>query len=790
MIGAYASAAVILAASVAIGQAIFVLAGRRDFTWLSAPVGLAALLTVSGLAIKLPGHSTAASIALVALFLASVVVLVAAKKRGEDGFGEHSEQDSEDPASHGWRALSKPVTAPLLAGALALLLASLPFIAAGRVGILGVGLVNDDMSYHLLMADWIGSHAGHMPTLIRQGYPVGPHALVDGVTGVLGTSLVNGFAGLTVALPPLIAVVAAGALTRARTGWRVAVGALAGVAYLAAAYVAQEAFKEPIEALLLLGFALYLPWIRTVRDTIPSVVICAGVVYAYSFPGLFWLAGTVGVYWAIARPWATVKPFLVGHAFALVLIAPEIGRLIDFSHFKAFSPSTANSGGLGNLRHQLSPAEAFGIWPTSEFRLAAADAGHPIAFYAGALLAVGAFVAGVPRWVRRYGWSLPAALASAALIYVVARISGTVYTSAKALAIASPLIVLGGLGGLVTPGIDPASVPGAGPRDRWRAPTTGALATVVCLAALASSFLILRQAPIGPTTHADELATFKPVIGSRKVLFLGRDDFIQYELSPAKPYVAVRNYYDNYYAKPNLELKDVFQKFDFDSVTVGTLARFPYVITTRGAFASGPPPWLQPVRVTPSFVLWKRGPGVSLDRQVLAEGDQPGRTLRYVFDRGSPGGAATIFPRKPITGSDWSPGPTVESGSTTSQTLRVPAGIWNVSVQYDSSRPLEISAPGFSTPGIPANLDYRGTTPYYAAGTLRVDRGGPVTFTVSVEDPPAAGRLLGANSVAHLGALALTPAGSPELTVMPGVGERLIPVKAAVGRYVDWFGSD
>ena len=87
--------------------------------------------------------------------------------------------------------------APLGRGGIALLLASLPFIASGRVGILGVGLVNDDMAYHLLMADWIGSHSGFMPALIHQGYPVGPHALVDGVSGLLGTSLVNGFAGLT-----------------------------------------------------------------------------------------------------------------------------------------------------------------------------------------------------------------------------------------------------------------------------------------------------------------------------------------------------------------------------------------------------------------------------------------------------------------------------------------------------------------------------------------------------------------------------------------------------------------
>jgi hypothetical protein len=750
LVGAYAAAAVILAASVAIGQAIFVLAGRREFTWLSAPVGLAALLTTSGIAIKLPGHSTAVAITLAVLVVASVAVLATGGVRSGGGL---------------W---------PLGAGALALLLASLPFIAAGRVGILGVGLVNDDMSYHLLMADWIGSHAGHMPTLIRQGYPVGPHALVDGVTSILGTSLVNGFAGLTVSLPALIALVAAGALSAARAGWRVVVGTLAAVAYLAAAYVAQEAFKEPIEALMLLGFALYLPSIRTVRDTLPSVVICAGVVYAYSFPGLFWLAGTVGVYWAIARPWQTVKPFLLGHAFVLVLIAPEIGRLIDFSHFKAFSPSTANSGGLGNLRHQLSPAEAFGVWPTSEFRLAAGDAGHPIAFYAGSLLAVGAFVAGAPRWVRRYGWSLPAAIASAALIYLVARISGTVYTSAKALAIASPLVVLTALGGLVS------REEGERSSVLWPA-----LAGLTAIVALASSFLVLRQAPIGPTTHAGGVAAFKPVIGDRKVLFLGRDDFIQYELSPAKPYVAVRNYYDNYYVKPNLALKDVFDKFDFDSVKVQDLARFPYVITTRGAYASGPPPWLRPVKETPSFILWKRTePRPPIDRQILAEGDRPGARLQSSFGRGR--GPATIFPRSPITGSDWSAGPTVDSGSSTSQTLQVPAGRWNVSIQYDASAPLEISAPGFTSPGVPANLDYRGTTPYYAAGTLQASKSGPVTFTVGVERPPLLGRLLGAKSVAHLGSLALTPAGAE---VRPGAGERVIPLRSAVGRYVDWFRS-
>ena len=61
--------------------------------------------------------------------------------------------------------------------------------------------------------------------------------------------------------------------------------------YLAAAYLAQEAFKEPIEALFLLSFALLLPRATTVRGAMPLGVIAAGAVYTYSFPGLFWLAG-------------------------------------------------------------------------------------------------------------------------------------------------------------------------------------------------------------------------------------------------------------------------------------------------------------------------------------------------------------------------------------------------------------------------------------------------------------------------------------------------------------------
>ncbi len=57
-LAAYASLAVICAASLVVGQAILALCGEpRARAWLAGPVGLAAILVVSGIAIKLPGHA-------------------------------------------------------------------------------------------------------------------------------------------------------------------------------------------------------------------------------------------------------------------------------------------------------------------------------------------------------------------------------------------------------------------------------------------------------------------------------------------------------------------------------------------------------------------------------------------------------------------------------------------------------------------------------------------------------------------------------------------------------------
>jgi hypothetical protein len=771
---------VLIAASVAAGQAILSLCGRREFSWLAGPVGLAAILVVGGIAIKLPGHGTAVAIALAALLLGSVIVL--ALLGGAPGFG---------------RALPMGLGAGLIAVAVA----SIPFIVNGRVGILGVGLVNDDMASHLLIADWLNTRVGQMPGLIHGGYPVGPHSLAAGLSEGLGTGLIEAFAGITLAIPALTALLAVEALRNLRAFPRILAAALVALPYLAAAYLAQGAFKEPIEALFLLAFALLLPGATSVRRSLPLAVIAAGAAYAYSFPGLFWLLGAAAIYVLVAliggtrpavpirgrrpaTPWAGAV--VVG--VLVLLIAPELGRIVDFTGFRAFGNATISSG-LGNLRHQLSPLEALGIWPASDFRLSASAASAPApAFYLGALVAAAALAAGLPRWIRRHGEALPAALAAAIVIYLGALVFGTVYTSAKALAIAAPLISLISLGGLLG---RERSQHDSQPGDEtplWRPGLALALAAGIAL----SSFLVLRQAPVAPQDHANQLAELRPLVQGRKVLFLGRDNFIVYELRGSRPFTAVRNYYDPNYVRPNLRLKDVFQKFDFDSVTPATLGRFPFVITTRAAYASGPPPAFEPLRETSDFVLWKRAGPVG-ERRTLGEGDRPGEPLDCSSSHGRRlsrgGGTATVFEASPVIGGTWSPSPTVESGSVTSQVLTLPRGRWLISIQYDSTRALRIRAPGMNAT-LPGNLDYRGSVPFHAAGELSVRRGGPVRFTVSVERPPLAGRLLGAYAVAHVGTIAASPAaGDHPNGPIPGAGERRIPLRRACDRYLDWFRS-
>jgi hypothetical protein len=534
MLGTYGSLAAILLTSGVIGQAILRLCGRRRWSWLATAVGLAAITAVAWATVRLPGEGTAAAIAVGALALIAVALI--------------------------WRRV--PGAGPALAAGVpaviaAVVSASLPFIVERRFGILGTGL-NPDMSQHLFAAGRLAHGEGSR--LEAQGYPLGPHALVVAASAATGASLVHSFDGLTLAIA--VSAVAAGLELFGRTpAWRATVGALlVGLAYLVASYLIQGAFKETMQALLVLAFAIGLHRLadgsllgrkgRRWLTAVPLAVLAIGSVYAYSFPGLLWLAGAAGI-WAILELWAlrrrsggTAVADAVGRAalpaaVAVGLVAaaavPEVGRMAEFASFETFNPS---GPGLGNLFNPISPLEALGIWPSGDFRLDPGDGVVPAAgFYLGELLGLAALAYGLAWFLRRREWAVPSALAAAVAIYAYAHFDGTPYQAAKATVIASPLAMLIAVRALLSPEQIVELGPVRGAVARTRADSSGVflrrqaavgalLAVAFCAAAAACAVLALVNGPVGPATYSPALTELRPDLREGSTLVLASESLL------------------------------------------------------------------------------------------------------------------------------------------------------------------------------------------------------------------------------------------------------------------------
>ena len=452
MIATYAAVLAVCGASLAIGQAAIALCGARQWSWLSPAVGLALLCAICWGTVRLGGDGVVSAVVVLVLVVASVAYLRGQLEGGMEALRA------------GW-----PVAL------IALLAASLPFAVEGHFGILGTSF-NPDMSQHLLAADRLAHGQGGQ--LLHQGYPLGPHAIVVALSKSLGIGLVQGFSGLTMAVAILAPLTALSAFSNLKPIPRTAGALVVGLAYVVASYFAQGTFKETIQALLVLAFVLALrESTRTWRDLplrfVPAALLAAGSVYVYSFPGLIWLIGTA-VIWALLelavsrtgpsdradvgrgsengaslprpqdpRPAAALsaaRSVLLAFLTFAVLVAPEIGRMLDFHSFETFDP---NGPGLGNLFGQVSPFEALGIWPSGDFRLAPGDGAVPaIGYYLGAAFGLVLLLHGIARCWRRRESAVLAGLGAVALAYAAARVAGTPYTAAKAIEIASPIVAL------------------------------------------------------------------------------------------------------------------------------------------------------------------------------------------------------------------------------------------------------------------------------------------------------------------------------------------------------------
>jgi hypothetical protein len=515
VIGTYAAVAAVCVSASALGQAAICLCGRQRWSWLAPAVGLALLCAICWGTVRLPGDGATSAIVVLVLTIAAVAYLW----RRVEGAG--------GALAAGW-----PVAV------VALLAASLPFAVEGHFGILGTSF-NPDMSQHLLTAARLAE--GHSSQLLNQGYPLGPHSIVVALNKGLGIGLVQGFSGLTLAVAVLACLTALAAFGDLPLLPRITGALLVGLAYVVASYFAQGAFKETMQALFLLAFVLALrestrTWADLPLRFVPAALIAVGSVYTYSFPGLIWL-GSALVLFLIATaaggadlgdrhsPNASgggTKSATGPAARALglaalaffVLIAPEIGRMIDFHSFETFDP---NGPGLGNLFGQISPFEALGIWPSGDFRLAPGDGAVPApAYYLGVAFALVLLIYGVVHLWRRREVSILSGLAATALAYAAARFGGTPYTAAKAIEIGAPLVALA----ILLPLFGEAcrvSYLGGNKVDMQRPVLPAAVALFVAAAGVCA-LLALANAPVGPTSFSPKLSEYRKQVGEGPTL--------------------------------------------------------------------------------------------------------------------------------------------------------------------------------------------------------------------------------------------------------------------------------
>ena len=567
MIGTYAAVLAVCGASLAIGQAAVGLCGWRRWSWISPAAGLALLCAICWGTARLPGDGVISAVVVLVLAVASVAFLWGRLEGGGEAFRA------------GW-----PVALA------ALLAASLPFAVEGHFGILGTSF-NPDMSQHLLGADRLAE--GQTSQLLHQGYPLGPHAIVVALSKGLGIGLVQGFSGLTVAVAILACLTALAAFSSLSPLSPTAGALLIGLAYLVASYFAQGAFKETMQALFVLAFALSLrestrSWADLPLRFVPAALIAVGPVYTYSFPGLIWLIGAV-VIWAIVevargRPPA-IRPILFALLVFAVLVAPEIGRMIDFHNFETFDP---NGPGLGNLFGQISPLEVLGIWPSGDFRLAPGDGAVPAAlYYLGAAFGLALLVWGVIRSWRRRETAILSALAAAALVYVAARVGGTPYTAAKAIEIAAPLVALAILLPLLS--ID-GRLSVAMRHKSAHSRLTLAATTIFVAAAGACSLLALANAPVGPTSYSPHLTELRPLIAAGSTLVLAPEKLLADE--HGTPYIA-------------WELRGGRVCIKADSEAETAPPRGVRFVITEGGASKPPYPRLRVRRLSPPYVLWE-----------------------------------------------------------------------------------------------------------------------------------------------------------------------------------------
>ncbi|HYH61210.1 MAG TPA: hypothetical protein VD766_05040, partial [Solirubrobacterales bacterium] len=196
------------------------------------------------------------------------------------------------------------------------------------------------------------------------------------------------------------------------------------------------------------------------RDLVPVALAVAGLVSCLSLAGAVWLGplllGALVVAIVASSPGGAAVRSATLLALVAALIAPV---LIGGALLPPTSSPLEDPGARGNLIEALSPLQAAGVWPTSDFR---ADPGEmPVTIVLCAFVAVAAVGGCLAAAVNRR-WDLAAYLVGVPAAAAVIVLVGSPWVGGKALAIVSPTVLFAALLGCAWAWVERRQVLGLG----------------------------------------------------------------------------------------------------------------------------------------------------------------------------------------------------------------------------------------------------------------------------------------------------------------------------------------
>ena len=348
-------------------------------------------------------------------------------------------------------------------------------------------------------------------------------------------------------------------------------------------------------------------------------------------------------------------------------------------------------------------------------------------------------------------------LVTGGIVYVGARLFAEIHVEAKALAIIAPLVLLVALRALFDP---------KGGQTLFRFAAGG----LVALAALGSTFVALRATPVGDDSRGAALERLAEEAQGESLVFLGLDRYAAYWLRETlmrAPAGYVPEEIDN---RP----EKVWQQglaVDWDNLDSRKLDKFRYAITTAAAYQSAPPSNFTEVARDGDYVLWEREGETPRSRVVEGERGDPGVATTQCL----PNVVASRFETAPATGGyeEWKGVERVEDAvggqqlgftapATAVNRFDLPeSGEYDLSLQYHSQVPLDVSVNGEVVGEVPASLegmylDGAGRGSFWPVGTFDGEKG---TIQVQVEATDSGP--LGAERRVWLGNVAATSTSDP-----------------------------